>query len=251
LIAVPLESERSRAGPRRAAQVWAIALVAGIVAGLLAWVGGELAQDTFKPRLYEVPNVFGAVSMQPTGASTNVAEYKNASLAFAILGGVTGLVMGLAGGVAGRSVGRGVIVGLGAQAVGALVGALASLVLLRFFYRGLVPDLNDLWLPVLIHGGIWMAIGAVGGFAFALGKGSARRLQAAIGAAVASGFFASILFQTLSARLLPDAESTGPMAGSASARLLAMLSVTVLIAIGAARGTQGHATRRAPLAPAQ
>jgi hypothetical protein len=176
-------------------------------------------------------------------ASSNIAEFKNGVLAFALLGCVTGLTMGLSGGLAGHSARRGVIAGLSAQAVGALVGALASLALLRYFYRGFVQDLNDLWSPILIHGGIWMAIGAVGGSAFAFGLGCRRPLQAAIGAAAVGGLFAPILYQTLSASLFPATHTLGPVASSSSVRLLAMLLVTLLISVGAARGALGHTNR--------
>jgi hypothetical protein len=229
----------------RAGRIWAFALTAGVAAGLISWVGGELAFEAFKPRLFNVPSPVGGATLQPTVASTNVAEFKNAILAFAILGCVTGLAMGFSGGLAGRSPSRGVKVGLSAQAAGALVGALASLTLLRFFYRGLVQDLNDLWSPLLIHGGIWMAIGAVGGSAFALGLGCQRRLHAAIGGAVFGGFFASVLYQTVSASFFPDSQTNGPVGTSSSVRLVAMLSVTLLIAAGAARGSLGGFTRLA------
>jgi hypothetical protein len=214
-----------------------------VAAGLISWLGGELAFDAFKPRLYRVANLAGGTRLSPTMVSSNVAEFKNGILAFAVLGCVTGLAMGVSGGLAGHSAPRGVKVGLGAQAAGAEVGALASLFLLRFFYRGLVQNVNDLWSPLWIHGGIWMAIGAVGGSAFALGLGCQRRLPTAIGGAVLGGFLASVVYQTLSASFFPDSDTTGPVGTSAPVRLVAMLSVTLLIAAGAARGTVGGITQ--------
>ena len=83
-------------------QIWAIALTAGLGAGLLSYIGGELAYDAFQPRLFKVEGP-GMVSMQPSVESQNAADLKNAALAFAILGCVTALAMGFAGGVAGRS----------------------------------------------------------------------------------------------------------------------------------------------------
>jgi hypothetical protein len=173
----------------------------------------------------------------------------NATLAFAILGGVTGLMLGLAGGLAGRSRARGVIVGLASLAAGTIVGALASFALIPLFFRGLVPDLNDLLTPILIHGGIWMAIGALGGLAFAIGMGRGRHVPVAVGAACVGAFVASVLFHLLSEGLFADSSSTAPLAKSALARLLAMLLVTVLVAVGAARGTLGRDTRPAARVP--
>jgi hypothetical protein len=183
--------------------------------------------------------------MQPSRESQFAADLYNATLVFAILGCATGLAMGFAGGLAGGSASRGVVAGLAAQAAGALVGALSSLALVPFFYRRIVPDLNDLLTPILIHGGIWMAIGAVGGLAFALGLKSRRNLPNAIGAACVGAFLAAVLYQLLSASLFPDTGSTGPVASSSVVRLLAMLLVTVLVAIGAVRGALGRAPRPA------
>jgi hypothetical protein len=241
----PPASSEQRLPSRR---IWVFALAAGVAAGLISWAAGEFAVDAFKPRLYRIVVPPGAVTFAPTSASANAAQFKNSVLTFALLGCVTGLAMGFSGGLAARSPRRGMIAGLAAQAAGLLVGAIISLALVRFFYRGLVQDLNDLWSPVLIHGAIGMAIGAVGGAAFALGMGCPRRHQAAIGAAVVGGLFAPILFQTLSATFLPGANTMGPIADSRSARLLAMLLITLLIAVGAARGVQGHGTRSATTA---
>ena len=153
--------------------MWAIALAAGFTAGLVSWLGGELTHEAFKPQLFKIKIAF-TTFIQPTAASLNTADLKNASLVFTILGGVTGAVMGIAGGIAGRSLSRGLIVGFGTLLAGSLVGTLTSLALLPIYFRQSVPDPNDLMSPIMIHGGIWMAIGAVGGLAFALGMGCGR-----------------------------------------------------------------------------
>jgi len=179
-------------------------------------------------------------SLQPTQGSQNTANLQNAALVLTILGCVTGVAMGFAGGLAGRSPWRGVIIGLGALAVGGLVSALSSWALLPLFYRRIVPDPNDLLSPILIHGGIWMAIGAVGGLAFAIGMGCRRCLATAIGGACLGAILATVLFHLIGAGLFSDSGSTEPIASQALVRLLAMLLVTVLVAIGAARGAEGH-----------
>jgi hypothetical protein len=234
--------------PRSHRQIWAIALGAGVAAGLIAWLAGELTHGFFRPRLYKVEVMGLGTTMQPSRESQFAADLRNAALAFAILGCATGLAMGLAGGLAGGSAARGVVVGLAAQAAGGLVGALAAAALVPFFYRRLVPDSNDLLTPILLHGGIWMAIGAVGGLAFALGLNSRRRLANALGAACIGAFLAAVLFHLLSGSLFPDSGSTEPVASSSGVRLLALLLVTTLVAVGAARGALGRADRpaRAP-----
>ena len=88
--------------PRSRRQVWMIALSAGVVAGLLAWLIAELNHGLFRPKLYQI-SAMGLTALQPSQESQRVADNMNATLAFAILGGVTGLFMGLAGGLAGRA----------------------------------------------------------------------------------------------------------------------------------------------------
>jgi hypothetical protein len=237
----PLSSEKARDRPYW--QVWAIALAAGVAAGLVSWRGGELVNGVFQPQLFDVTFPMGVTLNMPTAKSKNVADYHNAILALTILGGVTGLALGFAGGLAGRSPTRGLIVGLGGLAVGGLVGALSSYALLPLFYHQLVPDVNDLLSPMMIHAGIWMAIGAVGGLAFAMGLGRWRRVLVAIGGACLGALGASVLFHLLSEVLFPDSGSTDAVASSSIVRLLAMLLVTLLVAVGAARGSQSRVRR--------
>ena len=157
--------------------------------------------------------------------------------------------MGFAGGFAARSISRGVIVGLIAQVVGALVGGLASLGLLRILYAEYVRDPNDLFTPIMVQGGIWTAIGAVGGAAFAIGVKPGRRLFNAIGGACVGAMFATILFHVFSQSFFPDSGFSDPLASSSVVRLMSRLLVTLLIAVGAAKEVQG-ASRRADSAPA-
>ena len=224
--------------PRPRRQVWTIALAAGLLMGLGSWLAGERAHEAFKPQLFVV-EFMGLTSRQPSTASLNVADYKNATLVFAILGGMTGLAMGLAGGLAGRSRSRGVKVGFAALVIGSLVGALASQALVPLFFRRLVPDRSDLLAPVMIHGGIWVAIGAVGGLAFAIGMRCRGRVADAIAGASFGALLATIFFHASAAALFPESGSTDPVARTPIVRLLAMCVISVLVAIGAAAGSQG------------
>ena len=142
--------------------IYAIALAAGVAVSLLSWIGGELTRGAFKAR-HVSTTFYGMTHVGPSPETQNAADLKNSVLAFGILGGVTGLVLGFAGGVGGRAPIRGAIVGAGALALGSTVGVVASMTMLPFYYRRLVPDPNDLLTPILIHGGISAAIGAVGG----------------------------------------------------------------------------------------
>ncbi len=115
-----------RGSHRSKAQVWAIALSAGVAAGLISWIAGEPVHAFFPPEVFPIRVAF-TTYIQPTAASVNTADLKNATLVFTILGAITGLAMGIGGGFAGRSLSRGLVVGLGGLVVGGLVAVLASL----------------------------------------------------------------------------------------------------------------------------
>jgi hypothetical protein len=234
--------------PRPHRQIWAIALSTGIATGIIFWLAGESVRGLFPPQLFQVTVAFTTYT-QPTAASLNTADLKNATLVFTILGAVTGLAMGIAGGFAGRSLARGLVVGLGGFAAGGLVGALASLGLIPLFYRRLVPDPNDFLSPILIHAGIWMAIAAVGGLAFAVGMRCTRRSFDAVVGACLGAFLATLVFHGLGEALFADSGSTAPVATSALVRLLASFLVTVLIACGAVKGTLGRGSGLASSGP--
>jgi hypothetical protein len=225
--------------PRPRLHAWAIALAAGVAAGLVSWLAGEGVHGIFRPQVFPVKVVF-ITYIQPTIASLNAADLKNATLVFTILGAVTGLAMGIAGGLVGRSLSRGLVVGLGGLAAGGLVGGLASLGLLPLSFRRVVPNPNDLLSPILIHAGIWMAIGAVGGLAFAVGMRCARRSVDAVVCACLGAFLATLVYHGLGEALFPDAGSTELVATSTFVRFLAVFLVTVLISCGAVKGALGR-----------
>jgi hypothetical protein len=233
--------------PSSGFRVWVIALVAGFAAGFGAWGLSEPLHELFRPQLFEV-RVALTTFIQPTAPSTNRADLKNAILVFTVLGGVSGLVMGVAGGLAVRSLARGLTVGLVGLVAGAAVGALASWALLPLFYRRVVPDPNDLLLPMSLHAGVWMAIGATVSAAFALGMGLRKgAVKAAIGGCVGA-LIATLIYHGLGEVFYPDSASTLLVATSTWVRLLAALLITVLSACGAARGSIGPTSSEASAA---
>jgi hypothetical protein len=215
--------------------VWRIALACGATAGVISWIAGELAQGAFKPELVEQVMLMGTI-VQPTLITQNVADFKNAILSFALLGGVMALAMGFAGGLAARSMIRGAVVGLSGAAIGALIGAGVTRVVLPVFYRRLAPDPNDVMTPILIHGAIWTALGAVSAIAFAIGIKARREFFYIVVNACVAAFSASFLYHTAAEGLFPAANSSEPIATAPAARLLAAGMVTMLVAVGAASG---------------
>jgi hypothetical protein len=84
-----------------------------------------------------------------------------------------------------------------------------------------------------VRAGIWGPIGAVGGLAFAIGMRQPRRaLDAMIGACLGA-VLATVLFHCSGEMFFPDARSAEPLAASPTVRLLAMMLVSILQAIGA------------------
>jgi hypothetical protein len=100
-----------------------------------------------------------------------------------------------------------------------------------------VPDPNDLLTPIMIHAGLWIAIGAVGGLSFAVGMGRHERVLDAIGGACAGALLATVATHLVIAGFSPSSPADDPIASSSFLRLASILPATVLIALGAARGT--------------
>ncbi len=245
--AAPLNSRPAMLKP---AGVWSAAFVGAILASLGAGLAGELTNGVFQPEMELVTNPFGKVAPQPTAKTVNAAELRNAIVAHAILGCVTGLSFGLAGGLAAGKLGRGVIVALGAQAIGALAGAVSAWALFRLLYRSLIPDMNDLTTPILVHAAVWAVVGAVGGSAFALAAGHTRLVFRAAAAACVAGFLASATYQLLGTILFPEGGATEIVATSRSVRLLGASLFAVLIAGAAALATSQGASKSTASLPA-
>jgi hypothetical protein len=230
-------------------RIAAIALAAGVAAGLVAWIACEWAHDAFRPRLFEVPR-WEAVWMETTPESRYAADLKNAALANAVLGCAAGFAMGLAGGLASGAPSRGLLVGLGAQAAGLLVGALAALGVIPVFHPALPRPFrtvaDDIWLPMAMHAGLWAGVGAVGGAALAIGMGRKSRLLNAIGTATAGALLAAVFFQLIGICLPRGARADAPIPRWPVVRLMAMLLPTSMIAAGAALGISGHARPPGP-----
>jgi hypothetical protein len=220
-------------------RVWTLALAFGVAAGLVSWGAGELAHDYYKPKLFKV-QVLLETFIQPTIDSLHDAEQKNAILAFTILGGVVGLAMGLAGGLVVRKPTRAVLVGLAAAAVGAFFAWLSSRALLPIHFRRLAPDPNDIAVPIMIHAGVWTDVGAVGGAAFAIGMGSLRSVPKALVGACVGALMATVVFHIVGGSFFPESGYIEPIAKTPWIRLLSRGLLTVLIAVGAARGAEGH-----------
>jgi hypothetical protein len=215
-----------------------VAAVAGLVAGLIAWLIGEVVVNAFVPPM-QTQKMMGQVIRKATFADQSAADFKNATLAFGVLGGMMGAAMGMAGGVACRSaraIMRGVASGLVA---GAILGVVASVLALPFYFHALdVADeelSRDLVLPVLVHSAIWAACGLAGGLAFGIGldAGRTRIINAALGGLIGAALGA-VLYEMIGAATMSTSKTTSPLPLSWEARLLARMLVATLSGLLAA-----------------
>ena len=225
----------------------AVAGLAGLAAGLVSWLAGEAVVNAFLPPLHSY-TMMGHVLMKATFADQVAADYKNATLAFAVLGGVMGAALGMAGGIARKSAWagmRGATVGLVA---GSILGALASVLVLPVYFHKLdvaQEELSrDLVLPVLVHLAIWAACGLAGGLAFGIGlnAGRARTINAALGGLIGAALGA-VLYDIIGAAMMPEGKTASPLPITWEARLLGHMLVATLSALLAAVVTNMKGTK--------
>jgi hypothetical protein len=206
-------------------------------------MGGEAIHGAFAPQLLSAFDIQGS-EMNLRVASS---ERREATLAFAILGASLGLALGLAGG-RGRLRLAGGTVGL---LLGALAGAGVAWALLAIYYRTVNRDVDDLILPLVIHGGIWGAIGAVGGLAFGIGRGERRGVVPAILGGLLGALAATFIYDVVGGLAFPLAKTAEPLSESWATRLLARLLVACCAAVGvglAVRGARPNPTSTAEVA---
>jgi hypothetical protein len=103
-----------------------------------------------------------------------------------------------------------------------------------------------LLLPLLVHGGVWSAIGLAAGSAFGAGLGGRGRiLHAALGG-LSGAIAATLVIEVASALAFPLAKAHRPVSEAPGARLLACLGVASFVAAGAARGGRELEAKRVP-----
>jgi hypothetical protein len=161
--------------------------------------------------------------------------------------------LGLAGGLARRSGRAAAAAGLLGLVLGAAAGAGMSLALLPPYnaYRGQHPDeaSHDLVFPLLVHLGVWSAVGAVGGLALGIGLGMRGALPRVVLGGLVGAAVAAAAYVLIGALAFPSASTAQGVSATWETRLLARLAVTVLAAAGAALGVREPRKRPFSLAP--
>ena len=229
-------------------RTWALALAAGLAAGV---IGGAIAEAALTPisgaraRVYDytgkstapakaaVPDSGLLSSLVNSATISPAAEVglRNALVSYGTLGAALGLGLGLAGGLIHRSVFRGVLAGATGLVFGGVTGVAMARVLAPVFYRNLTAD--DLTYSLIVHGGIWGAVGAVAGLAFGLGlgRGWGRILRVTVGGAGAA-LLAAAIYEIAGGILVPGAMTNLPVSAAWQTRIAAQLLVTLLVATG-------------------
>lgn len=128
-------------------------------------------------------------------------------------------------------------IGLLGLAAGAGTGFGMTREILPWFDRYRMEIGDNLLIPLMLHGVVWGSLGAVGGLAFGLAHGPYKRgfnlLRPVVGGIVGA-WLATVAFEFLGAIALPMAGTTQPYPTTRFARLLCVLTLSVLASAGVA-----------------
>ena len=220
------------------------ALGIGLGVGIVSWLIGEAAENAFSPRSIAGSLANGIATRIITDSSRTVATIRNVTLSSGLFGALLGSALGLAGAVArhDRRVAR--RPGLIGLVAGALAGAGTALPLVSLYYRSFETYAPDgLTEPLLVHAGIWGAIGGVGGLAFGLGAGGRRSALRGLVGGLVGAVLGAAIYEIAGALAFPMSRTFQPTASEWAPRLMARLLVSGLVAVGAALAV---ADRRSP-----
>jgi hypothetical protein len=218
----------------QASRIWSLALGAGVVGGLIAWLSGEAAIVAVQPET-EMLNAMGVMVETVSRKGEIKANATRSHLSSGLLGASLGLTLGLAGGLARRSPRQGAIAGLAGLVVGGVLGTSASMAMVPVYqaHRDADPLSTDLTVPMLVHGGIWILAGAAAGLGFGLGLGGGRgQLVGAIAGGLIGAALGTLAFEVIGAAAFPLDKTHMPVSASATSRLASRMLVGLLAAAG-------------------
>jgi hypothetical protein len=202
-------------------RILALALAAGLLAGAIAWGIGEAVL---------VPEVGLHSPKRKINIDPSVAGIRNGIICFVALGATIGLGMGLTGGLIGRSGLRASIAGVIGLLLGGGAGGALSWLILPVFYKQ--PPNNDLIYSLMVHGGVWVGVGAAAGLAFGIGLGERNAIRRGLISGAGFALLATVIYEFAGPFLFPFGMIDRPISHNWESRLAARLLVTVLIAVG-------------------
>ena len=235
----PPPESTGEAGLPRFLVLWAI--VVALAAGVLAWAGGEATYDFYRPSKEAAAEPY---AFKQLNQERDIADGRNAAIAYGMLGAAVGLGLGAAAGLSRRSTRGAVSGGLAGLILGGIAPALIAPWVVPLHRKWYWPETPDLKLPIMVHGTMWCALGAAAGLAFGIGLGNRRWLPRTVVGGLIGAALATILFHALGAILFPYSRADLPIAETQGVRLLSRLLVAVGVAIGVAWSVRE--TRRKP-----
>jgi hypothetical protein len=225
----PPEAPASDVGPGR---LVGLALVAGLFAGVVAWLAGETILEVYRADLS--PKVRREVDAEAVRRSAS-AHLTSTAAAFAALGATMGLSLGLTGGLARRSASAAARAALFGCVVGAIAGAVSSLLVLPSFFRNHDPQSQDLVIPMLTLGSICSSVGAAGGLAFGIGRGGGRdRWLKSMGGGLLGAALATVVYELVGAVAFSTDKTELPISHTYWTRAMLHVLVATLAALGSA-----------------
>ena len=115
--------------------------------------------------------------------------------------------------------------------LGGGVGAGLSRLILPIYYEHSAG--GELTYSLMVHGGIWVAVGAAAGLAFGIGLGGwSDAIRGMSGRAGCAALLAAVIYEFAGGILFPQALTDRPISQTWETRLFARLLVTVLTAAG-------------------
>jgi hypothetical protein len=201
-------------------------LVVGILTAVIgAWIATHFADQLRVAELVEHGTKYRGTSLRIDLAT------RNAAVAYGLIGGILSLSLGvIARSLRGRfSVPRGLAAGLTGLVLGTLFGATSSYGLTpAYFSRMEKADIN---LSILIHLGIWVAVGAASGIAFGVGYGTRKVLMGSLIGGMIGAALATLLFD-IGGAFFPLAHTERPLSVVAGTRLAGAAVLCLFIVIG-------------------
>jgi hypothetical protein len=233
-----------------------LTLAAGLVAGLLSWVGGEFTRDAFPVTIKEPPEVAtmrsgmekAAVLSPLWAAAQRAADRKKTAVAYGLLGALLGAGLCLVGRLSGGPAHRGWSGPVGCGLAAAVAGAALSWALVPVMHRLQLaakasdPDFAMRFLQIhcLIHAGIAVGIGIAAGLALGWGLGD----RASLGRVLLGGLFGAVagvvLFEVINSLAFPMARAETPLPEASLARLAMYLGVAGGAALLAGLATEAR-----------
>lgn len=245
----------------RARAAWLWTLGAGLLATVASWLLIEAAGDTFKAKATPM-NFMGSTYMVVQADQRDAVGFRNVALGCGLMGATVGLALAMAGGLAGgwhrslpaaagqplalgfagglepRALTTALLAAVLGLALGAAAGAGTAIVAVPAAARLSRQDpgnpMMEMSGSILVHCGIWAAVGAAGGLAFWLGRGRRGRLARPVLGGLLGGLAGGLLYELIGALALPGAKLADPIAATAGLRLFAQAMAVIPAAIGIA-----------------